>query len=239
MRPNLRGKQAVLLGLVLLILVLGYFAGKRSGGSANDKQAAFFDIQRDHLRRLDGASVEGRVVFLGSSTFQGLDTSSVTPIGLNLSIGGDTLEGLIERSAAYRSLATARVVIVNIGLNDLMRGCVQPKVRIEDLLQLVRAETPIVVLGVQGVEEAGNARPCDGRLAGLIDEFNQDLLNACSNRNNCQFVPHPVTTNMNKNTMKPLQEPDGVHLSRRGYQALSDALRNALAKVDASLATVQ
>ncbi len=239
MGAKLGRKQAVLWGLVLVILVLGYVAEKRYGGSVSDKQAAFLDIQRGHLRRLDGASVEGRVVFLGSSSLQGLDTSSVTPFGLNLSIGGDTLEGLMQRSAAYRSLATARVVIVNIGLNDLMRDCIQPDVRIEDLFRLFPAETPILVLGVQGVQEAVNSRHCGSGLASLIDEFNQHSRNACSNRNNCQFIPNPVATTMDQNTMKALQERDGVHLSRRGYEALSNALRNSLSRVDASLVTIQ
>ncbi|MGI4720800.1 MAG: SGNH/GDSL hydrolase family protein [Janthinobacterium lividum] len=178
-------------------------------------------------------------MFLGSSTFQGLDTSSVTPVGLNLSIGGDTLEGLIQRSAAYRSLETARAVIVNIGLNDLMRGCAQPEAQVEELFRLVPAETPVIVLGVQGVQESAPARRCQSVIAKLIDEFNRTLLNACSSKNNCQFVPNPVASNMNPHTKKLLQEADGVHLSQRGYQALSNALRDALSKVDARLATIE
>lgn len=239
MGAKLHIKPAVLLGLVLMMLALGYFSGKRIASVAGDEEAAFRTTQQGHLRRLDGSSAEGRVVFLGSSTFQGLDTSSVTPAGLNLSVGGDTLEGLIKRSAAYRSLATARVVIVNIGLNDLMRTCTQPEVPIEHLFRLFVPETPIIVLGVQGVREAENARRCDRGLAKLIDEFNRNLLNACSTRKNCQFTPNPVATNMDKNTMKSLQESDGVHLSQRGYQALSHALRNSLSRVDPSLVTIQ
>lgn len=239
MEAKLGRKQSGLFVLVLLILVLVYVAGKRIGGAVSDRQTAFFDIQRDHVRRLDSASVAGRVVFLGSSTFQGLDTSSVTPFGLNLSIGGDTLAGLIERSASYRSLATARAVIVNIGLNDLARDCAQPEAQIEELFRLVPAETPVIVLGVQGVQERAPARRCERVFAKLIDEFNQQLLNACSNNNNCQFVSNPVASNMNPHTMKFLQEADGVHLSQRGYQALSHALRDALSRIDASLVTIQ
>lgn len=232
----MRTKKAGLLALVLALLVLTYFAGKCTVGAVRDEQAAFSDIQRAHLRRLDGASTEGRVVFLGGSSFQGLDISSVTPAGLNLSIGGDTLHGLTQRAAGYRSLASARAVLIHVGLNDLMRDCVQPPARIEDLLILVPAGTPIILLGVQGVREAGNGRRCGGGLAGLIDAFNQKLLTACNSRGNCQFVYNPVATTMDHNTMKALQEPDGVHLSAHGYQALSNALRTALSSVDASLA---
>lgn len=238
MGAKLRRRKAGLLVLLLVLPVLTYFAGTCTVGAVRDEQAAFSDIQRGHLRRLDGASAEGRVVFLGGSTFQGLDSSSVTPAGLNLSIGGDTLHALTQRAAGYRSLASARAVLIHIGLNDLVRDCVQPQARIEDLLVLVPAATPIILLGVQGVREADNGRRCGGGLAGLIDAFNQKLLRACNSRGNCQFVSNPVATTMDHNTMKALQEPDGVHLSAQGYQALSNALRTALSRVDASLAAL-
>lgn len=237
MGAKLRRNRVGLLVLGVVVLVFAY-AGKCAVRPIADAGAAFADVQRGHLRRLDGASVERRVVFLGGSSFQGLDTASVTPIGLNLSIGGDTLQGMIERSAAYRSLARARVVIVNIGLNDLMRDCAQPAVGIEDLFALVRAETPIILLAVQGVQQAERSPRCDTGIAKLIDEFNQRLLDACNYRDNCHFIPSPVTTNMDQDLMKALQESDGIHFSVSGYQAMSKALRNALSKVDASLATI-
>jgi hypothetical protein len=212
----------------LLGLATGYLLSSSMERVVRNSASDFATIQQAHLRRLDGASVDGRVVFLGGSTFQGFDISSVTPIGLNLSIGGDTLPALTIRAARYRSLATASAVVINIGLNDLAIDCAQPLGNIEDVFALIPSATSIVVLGVQGVNPAKYLGHCHATLNDLIAEFNQRLVKSCSLRTGCVFVPNPVRPAISPGAIDHLQESDGIHLSRIGYGELSEMLRKAL-----------
>jgi lysophospholipase L1-like esterase len=234
-RMNLKSTGRIIAISALLGFALACPVDRFLGGPACGTSSPCIDGWRGHLRRLDGASAEGRVVFLGSSTFQGLDVSAVTPIGLNLSIGGDTLDGLSTRAASYRSLATARAVVVNIGLNDLFRDCALPAARIETLFAQIPVGTPIVLLGIQDVQMSNESRRCGGAISSLIIEFNRTLMNSCRDRSACQFVPSPVFFGMAQDAGEPLQEADGIHLSARGYQLLRLALRHALPDVEPAL----
>ncbi len=181
-----------------------------------------------HLVRLDAGSAPGRVLFLGSSTLQALDTAAVTPLALNLAIGGDTLQGLQERLASYRSPETALAFVVNIGFNDVMGQCqALTAERWAWLLRGLPADPPVVVLGLQGVTAAALAPRCSGRLPALLQASNEALAEACAARPGCRFVPNPVPA-------RPLPEhatlqgADGLHLSPPGYAQLVRALREAL-----------
>lgn len=215
-------------------LALGILLRQSTEGDERGSASSFAETQRAHLRRLDGASADGRVVFLGGSTFQGLDVSSVTPVGLNLSVGGDTIPALTARSARYRSLAAARAVVINIGLNDLSVNCAQPMANIEDVFASIPATTPIVVLGVQSIDSVKYLGNCRATLNSLIFEFNRRLVTSCSARIGCVFVPNPVRSAITPDAIEYLLESDGVHLTRMGYLELSSLLRKALLQVNAN-----
>ena len=220
------------LALSGVVVASAFLSYKHLSVGCDDRDAAFIDAQSGHLRRLDRGSANGRVVFLGSSTFQGLDVSSITPLGLNLSMGGDTLPNLVKRSAGYRSLATARAVVINVGLNDLLKRCVLPETTIQVLFSLIPANTPVVVVGVQEIPGTETARPCNGkRLSLLISELNSQLSQSCNQRNTCRFVPNPVTFALDESARKERLETDGIHLSPAGYTRLSSDIRSALASV--------
>lgn len=226
-------------GLMLVPLIIATIAGFVAGytyvsNSASCNSMSFIETQYGHLRRLDRASANGRVVFLGSSTFQGLDTSAITPVGLNLSVGGDTLSNLVRRASEYRSLATARTVIINIGLNDLMQTCNQPETKIESLFALVPALTPIVLVGVQSVTATRKPAACNGdgvRLSELISALNDQLIRACNNRKLCQFVENSIASTLDEAARRDMMEADGIHLSPAGYALLSRKIRSALSNV--------
>ena len=220
---------------VTVAAIAGFFAGNSYvSRSVSDDNTRFIETQNGHLRRLDRGSSDGRIVFLGSSTFQGLDTSAVTPVGLNLSVGGDTLSNLVRRASEYRSLATARAVIINIGLNDLMQTCNQPETKIESLFALVPALTPIVLVGVQTVTATRKPAACNGdgvRLSELIAALNDQLIRACNNRKLCQFVENPIVSTLDEAARRDMMEADGIHLSPTGYALLAYKIRNALSNL--------
>lgn len=217
-------------------LAAGFVGARLLEDRTSQPESGFMATQRGHLARLDGASAPGRVVFLGSSTFQGLDVSAVTPLGLNLGIGGDTLPGLAKRITGYRSLQRARAVLINIGLNDLMQRCKHPDTPLDTLLAQIPATVPVAVLGVQAVDPGRHGARCDGRIAQLIAEFNAAQARACAARPQCRFVPHPATPGDPRATIGRWLEQDGIHLSPAGYLELAGALRGALSHIDPALA---
>lgn len=196
----------------------------------------FAITQRGHLARLDSGSADGRVVFLGSSSFQGLDVSAVTPYGLNLGIGGDTLRGLAERAAGYRSLASARAVWINIGFNDLAQRCELPTNSLADMFAPIPPAVPVLVLGIQTIDAARLAARCDGRLPALIAELNTSFARDCASRPACTFVSHPVESIVTPAAPTPRLEADGIHLAPAGYTDLIVAMRTALANIAPELA---
>lgn len=194
-----------------------------------DAQQVYERIHAGHLARLDRHAEPGRVVFVGHSSFVALDTSGVTPDGLNLSLGGESTERLLARAATYSSLRSARVVLVNTGLNDLLQRC-QP---VADLLMqritgLAPASVPMLVVGVQSLTVDLARRACAGRIQGLIDDHNIRLQAICAHRPGCRFVAHPVDGVLSVASPGPWHEPDGIHLSSGGYRRLRHVLVSAL-----------
>lgn len=226
---------AVVAGLIGLALG---FAGARLLESRNARPAAsFMETQRGHLARLDGASLPGRVVFLGSSTFQGLDVSAVTPLGLNLGLGGETIVALAKRIETYRAPAQARAVVINAGLNDLMQRCRLPEAGLDSVFAHIPPATPTIVLGVQGVDPARHGTRCDGQIPRLIADLNRSLAAACARRPHCSYVAHPIAPADNAPEVASLRENDGIHLSPAGYRKIIEALRTAIARIDPALAS--
>lgn len=222
----------IFVSVTIATIVVLFAARAYVSRPACDKNANFMEIQSGHLRRLDRTSSDGRVVFLGSSTFQGLDTSAITPVGLNLSIGGDTLSSLHRRSTGYKSIEAARAVVINIGLNDLMQTCDLPEPTIRPLLALVPKATPVVLIGVQAIETKTKPAICDGKtMSEIISSFNKQLLQACNDRKSCQFIDNPIASNLDEVARKDLMEEDGIHLSPLGYAHLSRKITSALSNL--------
>lgn len=198
-----------------------------SGRDANAlAQRAFRAESLGHLARLDSVAEPGQVVFLGSSTFHALDVGSVAAPALNLSLGGDTVDGLLERIAGYRSLPQARAVVLNIGLNDLMRGRVAEDIPVHVLFQAIPPEKPVVVLGVQKV--SGTVLERRPGLTEAGSQLDTRFEQACRQRSRCVFVENPADGTAAGNL---LLGADGVHLSSDGYARLRGRLRLALVDV--------
>lgn len=210
--------------------LLGFLLGAvLAGREQNAPSRSAFSLEaRGHLARLDAVAAPGQILFLGSSTFHALDVGSVANRSLNLGLGGDTIGGLLERMRGYRSLAWARGVVLNIGLNDLIRSRSIEAVQ-GDLAELFRAipgDTPLVVLGIQRPSgEALERRPELGKLSAELDSR---FVQACRRRSACVFVENPADGTSNGSSMLGV---DGIHLSPDGYEELRRRLRAALPAV--------
>jgi hypothetical protein len=214
---------SVFLAILAAVLALGFKYLNRS-----DRSESYLQVHRGHLVRLDANSAEARVVFLGSSTFQALDVSRVTPSGLNLAAGGELMSDLIQRAKTYHSVKSARVVVLNSGFNDLFRSCDGTPVPIDDLLSVVPTSTPVIVVGLQGISAKSLPARCKASFPSLIAQQNQLFVEACKRRSRCLYLQNPVPAKVEQSVSDVLQEPDGIHLSGTGYTELVNALAIAL-----------
>lgn len=215
----LRVAIAMLLCVVLAAAAVRLLAPSPPGAAAT----GFRSETLGHLARRDAVAEDGRIVFLGSSTFHALDDASISPLALNLGLGGDTTRGLIGRLPGYRSARHARAIVVNIGLNELMRGDTAEDLPYDDLLSQLDPARPLVILGLQQVRREDPARQQEIRTQ--ISTANERLRRLCVTRPVCRFVPNPVDET--PEGLRLLGE-DGIHLSRDGYAELRPRLRAAL-----------
>ena len=106
--------------------------------------------------RSDARARPGAIVFLGDSIMRDLDTSSIARHTLNLAIPTDTTAGVLKRSQTYRSLATARGVVIGVGVNDLVWRPIPEALRnYRSILELVPQATPVLALAVLACRRAG------------------------------------------------------------------------------------
>ena len=169
------------------------------------------------LARSDAHARPGALVFLGDSIVRDLDTSSMARHTLNLAIPGDTTAGLLARVGAYRSVRTARGVVLGVGVNDLYyRPIPEAVANYRAILDEVPAGTPVLVLAALPVDERAqpafrnaDVRRLDGALEAL-----------CGERPGCRFVdPSPRLVDGTGNLAPADHVGDGVHLSALGHDA--------------------
>lgn len=165
--------------------------------------------------RSDSRARPEALVFIGDSMMRDLDTSSIARHTLNLAIPTDTTAGVLKRMEGYRSLLTARGVVLGIGLNDLLyRPMPSALENFGRILSLVPSAAPVVVLGVLPVDE----RATDLFKNKDIVALNEGIAGLCAQRPHCFFVP-PSGKLRDGNGQLPASahDGDGVHLSASGH----------------------
>jgi hypothetical protein len=126
---------------------LGYAPSSSEFGSA-------YRQTDDMLRRLDNAARPGGVVFLGDSHLRSLDQGAVAPRPINFAVPGDTTARVLERMKSYRSLASARAVVLQVGRNDLIfRDVAETEKNYAEILRLIPASIPVLATAVLPVLE--------------------------------------------------------------------------------------
>ncbi len=178
------------------------------------------------LMDLDHKTAAGELVILGSSTVARWP-DSVLPGAVRLGIPGDTVPGLAARMSGYRSLASARGVVIMIGFNDLKANCNVAAVNFNSLTKSLPRDVPIAWVGIQGVSPTARVEMCSGNMSQLTVDFNLRVEAVCSQIPVCRYVAHPVPAYVDGPTSRQLQTADGVHLTNEGYIELGKALIRA------------
>ena len=221
-------------------LILGYFY--QSINMTPNPQYLFEAKTHAHYKRKVRNIDKNSIIFLGSSSIQGLDVSQIANHSINLGIGGERISGLIARIEEYQQLSQSRLVVIAAGFNDLCHLKTSTISRqFDSLINKINkspygttTNMPIVISALQ---PAPNLNLCKN-LATKIIHFNQYLQKACNNMKQCYFVDLPKVL---ANQIHPVFETDNIHLNRLGYQLwkkdLSETIKYALNKTKRNIST--
>ena len=216
-------KIAISLTIVFSIITLGYLY--LSKNRAPSPQYQYEKTTHAHYMRKTRSIDKKSIVFLGSSSIQGLNVSQIAKHSINLGIGGERIEGLINRVQEYFQLPQSRLIVIAAGFKDLSHSNTLTMSKQFNLLIQKLNNVPLVISALQ---PATNLMLCEN-LATKIVQFNLYLQDTCHNLKQCYFVDLPKILTVQS---KPFFEIDDVHLNKLGYQLwqteLSDAIKRAL-----------
>jgi lysophospholipase L1-like esterase len=197
----------------------------------------------------EAAATPANVVFLGDSiTYHWGDTArddrgsavwdaEIAPFGaLNFGIPTDTTQGVLQRIQDGELAGGPKVVVLNIGINDLLyvdQTVAGTVAGIEAVVAAVRRASPqskVVLMGLLPSGQDPNSpariqiRQVNAQLAALADGASLIFLDLTD-----QFLQPD-------GTVRPSLFADGLHPSAQGYQIWASALANPLLRLlDSSL----
>jgi lysophospholipase L1-like esterase len=147
---------------------------------------------------------------------------------LNFGIAGDSSGDLLKRLGRYSSLGTARAIFLEIGINDLLHATHDDIVtNYRRILAALPQQPRIYLIGILPIDEKAFVASY-GNLASTaeIARLNAAARELCLRRGNCVALQP-----LGAGDLPPsYHDGDGLHLSQAGYDALTTALKLALAE---------
>ena len=172
-------------------------------------------------------TVVSKTVFVGDSLTEGGRWQEWFPEfeAINLGVGGDTTEGLIERLDEVAA-ADPDTVVLLIGTNDVAnRRAVEQVVRnIETILVNLRSALPDARILLQSVMPRGR------EYAEFVKEINRHTWQFAATVRAHYLDLWPVMAEAD-GELKPEYTEDRLHLNEAGYEAWLSELRPALERV--------
>ena len=161
------------------------------------------------------------MLLFGASTIQGLDASQLRCPATNFGIGAETAEGLMQRLPRYRSVDRADTIILQTGLNNLLRGDTDT---LRDTLQRIITEMSrhahLLLVPYQKM-----VRPkWDESQQRELDQWNDTQREICDAAPRCSNVPIDTINRVPERYL----ESDGIHLNKAGYDVLLEAINREL-----------
>lgn len=183
--------------------------------------------RQQQLLEQDQATGAGALVLLGDSHLELMDNDQRWPGSLNLGIRGDTTAAVLDRMDTYQSLATARLVIISLGANDIANGyrVNQTVANLRDIVSRLPEQTPVVLTAIHAMDERVG-------LVGYnrnIRRWNQAYQDAFSDSDQVRLVASPhAPENDNDNLEVAMHVGDGIHLNQAGYDVWLAVLKPAV-----------
>ncbi|KXO09164.1 N-Acetylneuraminate cytidylyltransferase [Moritella sp. JT01] len=216
--------------IIAVILVKSDFielVGRKIGVYQPTEISDYYNIITTYHKRMDGSVPEGATIFIGDSITQGLATAAISEYSVNYGIGFDTTVGVINRLPFYKSVTTAKSIVIAIGVNDLKRRENSRIVKnYQKILNFIPKDKKIILSAVLPVDERVSSVKVSNK---RILQLNSALKKMSTNYVNVIFIN---SSNMlqepNGNLKSTFHTGDGVHLNTDGYRVWISLLRKAL-----------
>jgi len=181
--------------------------------------------------------VDGTAIFLGDSRMRDLDVTSVAdqPV-MNLSIGGDTTEGLLYRIPHYHRLDRCRLVVLGAGVNDFSHFNDDVILRNYDriLFELNRVGVRRIfvcsILPVATNYLQANSAWIRGRRTdnARITAVNDQIRSLCLRHSSTDYVNLTEILADKEGNLRSDFSSDGLHLNSAGNLVWAESLRRHL-----------
>ncbi|QUM80430.1 GDSL family lipase [Moritella sp. 5] len=216
--------------IIAVILVKSDFVekvGRRIGIYQPTEISDYYNTTTTYHKRMDGSVPEGATIFIGDSITQGLATAAISEYSVNYGIGSDTTIGVINRLPFYKSVTTAKSIVIAIGVNDLKRRDNSSIVKNhQTILNLIPKDKKIILSAVLPVDERVSSVKVSNK---RILQLNSALKKMSTNYVNVIFInSSSMLQEPNGNLKSTFHTGDGVHLNTDGYRVWISQLRKAL-----------
>lgn len=218
----------VLVGLVLLktgVITRNIDRGEHGFGEYYDTMLAFHE-------RGDAALPANGIILLGDSLIQGLPTLAVGDRAVNYGIGADSIAGLQLRIPKYKSLSTARALVLAIGIND-MRDLDNSEIedRYSSMLQMLPENVPYYCVAAVPLDEKIE-RNWRGRSNERYKDWNARIKRVCEAGGGRYINVPDAFISSDGSLPSQFHIGDGLHLNAEGNALWAAHLQQAIGQHD-------
>ena len=203
----------------------------RLPGAAKERQEAFRQGRVAAEARLDPTLPPGGLYFIGDSGIESLDVGQVAEHAVNYGIGGDTIDGVVRRLPVYKSLGSARAIVLLVGSNDLIEHSAADAAKNYAGLLDALPTVPLIAVAVLPIDARAVRYDQGHRNNSEIVELDKAIKALCEGRPSCSFIDFGSNLVDDTGNLAPIFGwGDGLHLNAAGYRIAIDALRAEIAR---------
>ena len=212
----------IVIALGVYLLSPGLIYGFLGLTPFSEHRASSIDLQL----RMEGMIPESSVLLFGDSIGSSVFTGALSSRTVNFSLPGETSARLLSRLHEYRSLASARVIVIEVGINDILEGEERETVgNFKNLFNLIPESTEIIVCAVLPFDSTVNTRVTKKQ----VGELNSALNSLCSSDSRCRFYNSVPSLTISSGDLNPAAHiGDGIHLNQMGLGIWSSGLSKML-----------
>lgn len=187
-------------------------------------------VRASHQRRVAKNIQPDQIIFLGDSMIEGLNTSAIYPGAINFGIGHDRVKWLSARINNYANLKRAKLWVICIGINDLLNSDYEKAQT--DLRYLLRQIPQGQQVFISSILPLTSARSLlQNNLNKEVWRFNKFIEKLTETNENIRLLEVPKTlTNKNRDLKSGLDDSDGLHLNKEGYDLWISYIKDQLFK---------